>query len=324
LIEVTLLEKHRYETVFFLFRKSGKRHEIRSKQAMKRILIVLFLITGLPSLHAQYELEQMRFQEDSLRYCLDKLRSSQKDADRKIWNKKFKLMLEETLDMKGAFEYPFDSLKSIARIYSPDKVFRLFNWNVENDNGTFTYYGFVMVPGNKTSLFELVDQTPVIHDPEDKTLDNKKWLGALYYDIILSGTTTRKEYTLLGWDGYSRMSQRKIIDVMIIQADKIQFGAPIFMAGPKGGWKKRVVFEFSSKAKMTMKYSVKDQMIIFDHLIPESEMAEGIREFYVPDGSYDGYALVNERWEYRSDVDARRPKDKKDRFWNDPKKTGNN
>lgn len=281
---------------------------------------MLFLILFIPFLSkAQDELEHLKFQEDSLRICLDSLRKSPKDAQRKIWNKRFKDMLFETLEMRGAMAYPFDSLRSIARLTSPDNAFRIFNWNVENDNGTFSYYGFVLVPDNKTRIFELVDQGRTMQDPEDKTLDHKKWFGALYYDIILSGTTGRKEYTLLGWDGHSRMSARKVIEVMVIQNDKIQFGAPIF-TDEKKQIKKRIVFEFSAKANLTLRYMPKEQMIVFDHLIPETPDAEGIREFYFPDGSYDAYQLINEKWVLKPDVDARRGKDKKDKWWNDPKK----
>lgn len=285
---------------------------------MKNLILLIILLSTL-NLKAQQDMEHLRFQEDSLRICLDSLRKSPKDALRKVWNKRFKDMLSETLEMRGAFDYPFDSLKSIARLTSPDKKFRIFNWNIENDNGTFSYYGFVLVPDNKTRVFELNDQSRNIQDPEDKTLDHKKWFGALYYDIILSGSSGRTEYTLLGWDGYSPMSARKVIEVMVIQSDKLQFGAPIFTDENKKV-KKRVVIEFSAKASLTLRYVEKDQMIYFDHLIPESPTAEGIREFYFPDGSYDAYQLVNEKWVIKLDVDARRGKDKRDKWWNDPKK----
>lgn len=263
--------------------------------------------------------ENLRYYEDSLKTCLDSLRKSPTDAIRKTWNKQFKDLLKETLEMKGAMDYPFDSLKSIAKLTSPDHYFRIFNWNVQNNNGTFTYYGFVLVPDNKIRIFELFDQGITIKEPEDKTLDNRKWLGALYYDIIISGTKGRKEYTLLGWDGHNKTSARKIIDVMVIQSDKIQFGAPIFVGSDKSV-KKRIVFEFSSQASMTLRYNEKEQLLVYDHLIPESPAAEGIPEFYFPDGSFDGFRLENERWIFVPDVDARRGKDKKDRWWNDPKK----
>jgi hypothetical protein len=285
---------------------------------MMKILAISFLfLIPVFRVAAQADLEALKIQEDSLCQVLDNLRKAPKDAQRKEWNTKFKSLLRETLDMRGVFDYPFDSLKTIATIKSPDNYFRLFNWNIENDNGTYNYYAFVLVPDNKIRVFELNDMSQTISEPENKTLDNKKWFGALYYQIIVSGNSGRKEYTLLGWDGNNKQSACKIIDVMTIYSDKIQFGLPIFTNENKG-ISKRVVFEFSSQARMTLNWDEKNKMIVFDHLIPETPAAEGIREFYFPDGSYDAFKLENGKWVFVSDVDARRTKDKRDKFFNQP------
>lgn len=287
---------------------------------MKSILIFLFSIFHFFSLNAQNELNALAIHEESMKVALDSLRASKNDKNRKKWNDQFKTLFKEVLEMKEVFNYPFDSLKSVAKLQSPDKFFRIFNWNIEHDNGTFTYYAYVLVPDNETRVFELIDQSDKISEPEDKTLDHKKWYGALYYDIILSGTGARKEYTLLGWDGNNKSTGKKIIDVMIISSDKIQFGAPIFKDG-KNGWKKRIVFEFSSQATFLMRFNHKLQRIEFDHLMPETPMADGIFEFYFPDGSYDAYVLEGEKWILLVDIDARREKDKRDKNFKTPKGT---
>ena len=287
-----------------------------------RIYLSILLCISFISLRAgdlnESELETMRQQEDTLQRSLDALRKAPNDEERKKCNADFLALMREPTKMKGAFEYPFDSLKSIARIYAPDKYFRIFNWNIENDNGTFMYYGFVLVPGNKTPVFELTDQSAMIRkDVEKEVLTDKKWFGALYYDIILSDNSGgRKEYTLLGWDGNNRTSGKKLLDVMIISGDKIQFGAPIFKNGKEV--LRRVIFEHSSQASMSLRYHEKEQRIIFDHLSPESPAAEGVREYYFPDGSYDAYQLENGKWTFVPDVDARRTKDRRDKGFNNP------
>lgn len=285
---------------------------------MKVIITVVSILFFSFGSSAQVELEALIAQEDSMQTVLDSLRNSRNDKGRKKWNDQFKLLMKETLDMRDVFTYPFDSLKSIAKLTSPDSYFRIFNWNIENDNGTFSYYAFVLVPDNETRVFELFDQSDKIVEPEDKTLDHKKWYGALYYDIILSGNSSRKEYTLLAWDGNNRSTGKKLIDVMIISDDKIQFGAPIFKDG-KGSWKKRIVFEFSAQASLLLHYNEKLSRIEFDNLMPETPAAEGIYEFYFPDGSYNGYVLESEKWIFVLDIDARRNKDKRDKNFELPK-----
>lgn len=275
-------------------------------------LLLLFLSCKLYAQDVSQELVALRTQEDSMKIVLDSLRGSRNDTGRTFWNKHFKRLVFDALEMSGSFSYPFDSLKSVARLTAPDQAFRIINWNIENDNGTFSYYAYVLIAGNNHQIFELIDQSDRIIEPEDKTLDNKKWYGALYYQIILSGTRGRNEYTLLGWDGNNNSTKKKIIDVMTISRDKLQFGAPVFK-NPEGGWKKRVVFEFSSQASLLMHWDAKNEQIVFDHLMPETPAAEGIFEFYFPDGSYDAYKLENEKWIYVNDVDARRGKDKRDK-----------
>jgi len=269
------------------------------------LLIICLLFFGDDSLLAQKEkdLSHLKEAEDSLHIYLDSLRGSKKDAQRIKWNKTFKRKLAETLEEDGVFNYPFDSLKTIAKIYSPDKKFRLFNWNVENDRGEHSYYGFILLV-DKGKVIELSDQSNAITDPESKSLDNKKWYGALYYDIILSNTVGRNEYTLLGWDGNNKMTGKSIIDVLVIAGDKANFGVPIFI-NEKLGVKKRVVFEFSPLVNILLTYDPKEKRIIFDHLMPDSPAAEGIFEYYFPDGTYDAYRLENGKWIFESDIDAR-------------------
>lgn len=268
------------------------------------LLIICCSFLGVDTLFAQKEkdLSHLKEAEDSLHIYLDSLRGSEKDAQRIKWNKTFKRKLAETLEEDGVFDYAFDSLKTIATIYSPDKKFRLFNWNVENDRGEHSYYGFILL-ADKGKIIELNDQSNMITDPESKSLDHKKWYGALYYDIILSNTVGRNEYTLLGWDGNNRMTGKSIIDVLVIAGDKASFGAPIFI-NEKLGVKKRVVFEFSPLVNLLLTYDPKEKRIIFDQLMPDSPAADGIFEYYFPDGNYDSYRLEEGKWIFESDYQA--------------------
>lgn len=280
-----------------------------------------FLILFIPVLSIQaQQLNDFALREDSLAQYLTAMRKAKKEAERIEWNKKFKHLLAETLKMDNVFNYPFDSIKGISNIYAPDRSMRIINWNLEHENFTHTYYCYVLVPkanSNKCSVIEFNDQRQAITEPANKTLDNKKWLGALYYEIILNYQNGRKEYIVLGWDGNNHASHKKIIDVMIVNGEKIQMGSPIFYM-ENGAVNKRIILEYSSRAQISLKYKAKEKLIFFDHLEPETPMAEGIYEFYFPDGYYDGFVLEDGKWKFKSNVDVRRDKDYKDKFWKDP------
>lgn len=286
---------------------------------MKPVIFISIILLSLSTI-AQ-DKQQFRIKEDSLSTYLTAMRKATKEQDRLQWNKKFKNLLYQTLKLDNAFNYPFDSLKGISNLYAPDKSIRIINWNLEHENFTHTYYCYVLIPkanNTKCAVIEFNDYRSTISEPENKTLDNKKWYGALYYDIILQNHNGRKEYIVLGWDGNNRTTNKKVIDVMVINGDNIQMGSPIFYMD-NGAVKKRVILEYSSRAQVSLKYKLKENLIFFDHLEPETPMAEGIYEFYFPDGYYDGFVFEEGKWKFKSNIDIRREKDYKDKYWNDPR-----
>jgi len=72
---------------------------------------------------------------------------------------------------------------------------------------------------------------------------------------------------------------------------------------------------------MSLKFHEKKKknLIIFDHLSPTSPQLEGMYDFYVPDGSYDGFTWEKGKWIYIKDIDARSGKTRNDKLFNDPK-----
>lgn len=261
--------------------------------------------------------------EDSLQYYLDSMRKTRTDARKLMWNLKFKDCLERTLALDGAFDYPFDSLTTIGKLVSPDQVFRIFNWNIEKSDFTQSYYAFMMIPGKKNDLLELRNMAPTMSDPENQVCDQRKWFGCLYYDIIVSRATGKKEYTLLGFDLNNKASKKRIIESLTISGEKIQFGVPIFTVIDEEDKKKkkilrRIIMEYSSEVQMALKYHPKEKRIVFDHLSPIEPKAIGIRTYYVPDGSYDALVLNEDgKWGHVLDVDVRGNKTK---IYNDPRK----
>lgn len=288
---------------------------------MVRIFMVILLV-GIPFWSiASGDEPTLIEREKELKVLLDSVRTTKNDKSRNDWNTKFKILLAETIEMEGAFAYAFDSLFSIGKLRSPDNVFRFFNWNVEADNHTHAYYGFLLVQNKnkKGKVIEFIDKSNTIAKPDSKVLDPKNWYGCLYYKIIISSEKPTTQYTLLGWDINSEVSSKRIIEVMSIKGDKVTLGDPVFNIEGVG-IKRRIVLEHNAQALMTLKYNEPKFTIMFDHLVPEAAFADGLYEFYIPDGSYDGFELQEDGiWLYKPDVDARREKDDSDRLYNEPR-----
>ena len=234
---------------------------------------------------------------------LEALRAAKNDDDIETLNLDFKNEMLSFLKLEGAFTYPISKLKTIALLDSPDKLVRIINWNLEYSDMSYSYCGFVMrwdEDKEELKITELIDKVDPYTAKPTGVIDAKNWYGALYYKIIPIEYNGKIEYTLLGWDGGTTGSNFKIIDVLTFSGNNVKFGSPIFIK--KKEVLKRVVFEYSDKSSMSLKYEDKYGRIVFDHLSPESPTLAGVYSFYVPDFSYDAFLWENESWVLNEDV----------------------
>lgn len=221
---------------------------------------------------------------------------------------------KEVLSDEASFTNPFGSLQ-MAKLTAPDEKFRLYNWNVNLDNGKERYYAIIQVPKrNKVVLIELQDKSDEITGPEQAVLNQKKWYGALYYEIVKEKKSS--QYMLLGWDGYSKTSNKKIIETMSLNGQNVRFGAPILRKGKLS--KKRVIFEYAEDAVMHLRYEPKSKRIIFDHLAPIGNHIEKENAFFAPDLTFDAYAFKKGKWNFQDNIEFLRPKTGKDKDFNYP------
>jgi hypothetical protein len=220
-------------------------------------------------------------------------------------------------------EFAFDSLRKYkVMIVSPDKLVRIFTWEVEAEDGTHTYYGYIQSYNKRSKKYEvykLNDKSEGMRDPENATLDNTKWFGAYYYQIIFVKHKRKKYYVLLGWDGNNRITNKRLIDVLYF-TDKgfPKFGDGIFSA-ENGKTKKRIIFEYQAGLFVSLKYEEDKEAIVFDHLSPSNPNLEGQFSFYGPDFSYDMMQFKDGKWLYIKDIIPQNDKSKGDKFYNPPK-----
>ncbi len=283
----------------------------------KNILFGLYLITTLSSL-AQGLLPAF---EDTLMQEQKKLYSSGSDQEKLDANFRLKSTFERALSVEHSFDYSFDSLKEIGRIYSPDKAFRIINWDLARNDGTHDYFGFIQVYNIKKKtylLYFLTDKSADIKNAENAIGDANKWFGMLYYKIIPVKVKGKKYYTLLGFDGNDKLTSKKIIDVLSFNTDgSPRFGADLFKLEKKSP--KRVIFEYAAQAVMSLKYNEDTRQIMFDHLSPSEPKLEGQFQYYGPDFSFDALEFKKGKWVYTPDVDARNKSSSKDNRYKDPK-----
>jgi len=254
---------------------------------------------------------------DSLKFARQYVLSAEDTEERIVRNDSLRKAVIQFLDQSKSFDYKCDSVPFLGDLHSPDNAFRIITWNLPLDEGRFKYFAFVQT--NKGDYTELIDQNEKLdRKPEFKALKYNNWLGALYYEIIPFNIKKQKYYVLLGWDGKTNMSNRKIIEVMYFDnKQKPRFGKDVFKESKFN--KRRVILEYTEDAYVSLRYHPEKKWIVFNHLMPMKPELEGVYEFYRPDMSFDAYELMKNGWELLEDVDIRQEKTNKPYI--DPRKS---
>jgi len=263
-------------------------------------------------------IKQLNVYQDSLATLGKIFINNENDLERKNANYQFIKTLVSALKVPNSFLFPFDSVKSISIINSPDNRFRILSWHVVNQDGSYRFYGTIQLnTGGPLKMFPLEDYSPLLKNPEDSVTDNRKWYGAQYYKIV-PVYAQKPYYVLIGWKGNTIKSTKKVIDALSFNNDKPVFGMPVFDGNGKN--RKRVVFEYIRQASMLLRYVPEQNLIVFDHLVPPDPKMKDQHETFGPDLSYDGYKLKNGRWVYQDNLDMRNIPDNSDNELIDPKK----
>jgi len=275
----------------------------------------LILFTGIFcygfSLFAQsLQTLAIKQKEDSLQILFKQITKSKNDTEKKTVNRQIIKLMQNAVETNGSFTYPFDSLKNLGKIKSNDDLVRIFTWDLTYNDGTYEYFGFIQYHlKNQFLVFPLIDKRTEITDCENAALNNQYWYGALYFEVVTQKINKKTYYTLLGWDGNNDFTTKKLIDILYFDTNGYPFfGAQIFSYEKKTPY--RVVFEFSKKTTMSLKYDKSKDAIVFDHLSPSKPEYTGQYQFYGPDFSYDGFIFTKGLWTYKMDLDMRNPKKK--------------
>lgn len=275
-----------------------------------RFIFVIGLLWISGNIISQTNLLTYTKTEDSIRQYFQIIAKSRNDIEKKRINNSIERLFGDILNESGSFSYPFDSLKNIGHLYSPDKTFRLITWNVSFENGTFSYFGYIQYNTGKTKAYKykkLIEKTNEIQDPENSVLSSSKWYGGLYYKILQNKVDNRSYYTLLALQFHDQLISRKFIDVLYFDEwENPVFGAPLFHV-ENDKIKHRVIFQYSASIMMSLRYDEKLQTIVFDHLSPSEYKYIGEYAFYGPDLSFDGLIFRKKFWVLQTKMDMRNP-----------------
>jgi hypothetical protein len=184
-------------------------------------------------------------------------------------------------------------------------------WNVASDDEHFMNFGVIQMNPTKIkreqkmfnmpSYFPLIDRSDSIDKVFYAETDADHWYGAIYYKILKTQTQKGTYYTLLGWDGATNKSNKKIMDVLFFKDNEPYFGAPIFDIKTKQPLY-RMIWEFNNNATMTLRYEEKRKLLIYENIIPPKPDNVGMYETYVPDGSYDYMIWNGKVWEKQKGI----------------------
>lgn len=283
---------------------------------LKSLYLILLVLS--PTFLFSQEKSLADYEKELNQLSIDLVSEANDETKQKV-NLEFQSLLKEALALNGSFDFPFKNIRAISILKSNDKI-KIYNWALPFEDETYQYFAFVQIKINKDEykIVELIDKSSELKKPEFQTLTDKTWYGALYYEIIFDKKLGNDTYTLLGWDGDYNLTNKKIIDVMTVsKSGAIKFGSSVFKMEKK--IQKRVIFTYSETAVMSLKFDAKQQLIVFDYLVPTSSNLEGVFEYYGPAlNRFDGFVVNKNKWEYQKDVDIQQRKNLKDRFYNSP------
>jgi hypothetical protein len=245
--------------------------------------------------------KEFRKREDSLKTFAFDIVNGEDPAGRFRADSQFIRSLVRTLKEPYSFYYPFDSLQTISRLYSPDSTFRIFTWQYKKDDFMYLQEGAIQMnePDGSLKLFPLFDASMFTENPLDSVRTRRNWIGAIYYRIIKKTYQGRDLYTMLGFDDYSQTSNKKWMEVMTFNAQgEPQFGGPYFSFKDDSVHKPvqyRFNIEYKKEAGTRFNYDPDMDMIVYDHLVPEGDQAQK-KDTYIPDGDFEAFQWKNGQW----------------------------
>jgi hypothetical protein len=254
-----------------------------------RLCISLFLFTAL-NVYANDSTRLLKHYSDSLRY-------SKSQSVRFTYNDSFKNLLLTLADEDNGFDLSLDSVKStISVLNSEDGKMRVISWICLTDMQEYINHCLVMYrskPGKPHKSYWLRDKIEPKSDSLYEDFTSDFWPGALYYQMYQFKKKGKTYYCVLGFNGKTSFSNRKIIDVLWVdKEEELHIGAPVFYSNERDYTPQyRVFFEYADEGTMVLRFEPTEKLITFSNLVPSNPEKMGMYQYYIPDGRIDYYEL---------------------------------
>ncbi|MVT12394.1 hypothetical protein [Chitinophaga tropicalis] len=266
------------------------------------LLSFMLICTGIHAQRVRLSTENdslLRIQQDSLQYYSQQILRGKDESTRQTANDRFIPLLVKALKTPSSFYFPFDSLSTISIQYPQDSAFRIFSWGLEQETSFYRHYGAIQVrtDDGKLKLFPLFDNSDYMNNP-DTIAGPKSWYGCLYYKILHRRYFNKDYYTLFGWDANNIRSQKKLLDMLTFKDSVPVFGGPYFSFMEdtiRKPTRNRFILEYKKDATISLSYNPDMDMIVFDHLISETNQPKKPSTF-VPDLDYEGFKWKAGKW----------------------------
>jgi hypothetical protein len=221
----------------------------------------------------------------------------------------FSMLLDQIINSEAAFNHPFEKVKNLSKLQSPDQNFRIYTWSVPLRNGSFAFYGrLVFKEKNTFSVIALIDNGVNIENPEFQLLKADQWYGAVYYDIIKTKHKKNTYYTLLGYRPNNSSHNEKVLEVLATDnLEPVRFGSRIFNTPTLNGMNYqrppfRLILRYNPKTVAFLRYMAQDDKIIMDHLAPPDASQKGLWAYYGQDFTYDALFWEEGMWQLQENI----------------------
>jgi hypothetical protein len=272
---------------------------------MKRNHITLFLIFFSLTI-TSFGQQKHAGLPDSLGKMFFRLRDNLPVEKKLVINDSVLTIMDSYAASDTVFSHRFNNLRFLGQVTSTDSLLKIITWNLILDDGANKYYCYFIKREKKEgagSVIRLKGNYTDKAERADTSYSASDWYGALYYDVRPFDYNGSKKYIILGIDYGNSFITRKLIDVVNFgKGNDITFGLNCFSDGRN--LKQRVVFEYSSRAVMSLKFET-DNTVVFDHLSPFSPQYRDNRQFYGPDFSFDSFGYDKGLWRYKGDIDIK-------------------
>ena len=193
------------------------------------LCVLLFATAAVPS--SAQNRGRMQDYQQGLARLFERVSCAPTDNERYLSSEEAVGLLCRALEEEQSERWQWSLPRSVSVLTSPDGLLRIFSWAVVRDNGEYECFGAVQFYNDRDEEYQyqvLHDRSDDLINREESVLTADAWFGVVYQELIQTTSGDRTCYTLLGWSGVDNLTDRRVIEPVVLRQGVPQFGAPVF------------------------------------------------------------------------------------------------